>query len=74
MAEQEAMREREAESKPRALYDELFRLINTAQQRSETGKIVIRGKDLPWEKSRQGLLNELFKPPAIHTEKPGGFK
>lgn len=66
MSEIEAFREREAEPKTRDLYDELQQMHKEEKKRAESGAIVIRGKDQPWEQSRQGQLKH-FLHPKIET-------
>src|SRR3972149_4577868 len=67
MGEREAMREREAESKQHSFYEDLFRFSNALKERAETGQIVIRGKDQPWEQGRQGLIKWFLHPSREDT-------
>ena len=71
MGEREAMREREAESKTRDLYEDLFRIVGENMKRAEAGKVVIRGKDQPWEQAKQGLLKHFLHPALEDTALPG---
>jgi len=67
MSEMEAFREREAEPKTRDLYDELQQLHKEEKKRAESGAIVIRGKDQPWEQAKQGLLKHYLHPKITDT-------
>ncbi|MDP2728475.1 MAG: AraC family ligand binding domain-containing protein [Dehalococcoidia bacterium] len=54
MAEREATRTKEAEAKPVQLYEQLMDMWRSARERAKTGKVVVRGKEQPWEDCRQG--------------------
>ncbi|MDP2743768.1 MAG: cupin domain-containing protein [Dehalococcoidia bacterium] len=56
MAEREAMRAREAEAVSFNLYEEGFKYDANLRERAVKGRVVIRGKDRPWQQSRQGLI------------------
>ncbi len=57
----EKITERKRESEPEeTLYDQSYRLINEAARSREQGMVVIKGKDLPFQQSRQGLLKFLL--------------
>ena len=71
MGEREAMREREAEPKQRDLYEELFRIVKENMTRANTGKVVIRGKDQPWEQAKQGKLKHFCHPDIKDTAADG---
>lgn len=57
----ERMAERRKESEPEeTLYDQSFRMINEAARAREQGKVIIKGKDIPFQQSRQALLRYLL--------------
>lgn len=57
----EKLGERRRESEPEeTLYDQSFRLINEAARAREQGKVIIKGKDISFQQSRQGLLKYLL--------------
>ncbi len=54
-------REKVSESEPAQKddarhYDETLKIYAALRNRARTGKIVLRGKDIPWRQNRQGLL------------------
>ncbi|MDO8689812.1 MAG: hypothetical protein Q7R39_07340 [Dehalococcoidia bacterium] len=56
MAEREAIRVREAEAVSLNVYEEGFKYDADLRERAVKGRVVIRGKDRPWQQSRQGLI------------------
>ena len=52
--EQERVREKEPETQGESHYEEGLRLHAEANERSRSGRIVIRAKDLPWRQNRMG--------------------
>lgn len=59
--EQERIREREPSQRDSGHhYEETLRLNAEARERARTGKIVIKGKDLPWRQSRMGYTKRFL--------------
>ena len=57
----EKLQEREREEEPQeTLYDQSYRFINEAARAREEGKVIIKGKDNPFQQSRQGMLRFLL--------------
>ena len=55
--------ERRKEPEPTELiYEQIFRWFTERSQQKQQGAVVIRGKDLPWEQARQGLLKYYVHP------------
>lgn len=71
----ERMAERRKEPEPAELiYEQTFRYIQERSQKKQKGVVVIRGRDLPWEQSRQALL-KFYSYPAVWEQLgvPGWF-
>ncbi|MBI2849028.1 MAG: cupin domain-containing protein [Chloroflexi bacterium] len=64
MAEREAVRHREGrlEVKAEQYYEEAYELYAQARERARRGKVVVRGKDLPWVQSRQSTVKYFLSP------------
>jgi hypothetical protein len=57
----ERIGERKKETEPEeTLYDLSYRLTNEAARAREQGKVIIKGKDIPFQQSRQALLRFLL--------------
>lgn len=57
----ERMMERRKEPEPEeTLYDQSYRLVNEFIRRRAEGKVLIKGKDVPFQQSRQALLKFLI--------------
>lgn len=55
--EKERVREREPDQQQDGKhYEEVLRINAEARQRARTGKIVIKGKEVPWQQNRQSLV------------------
>jgi hypothetical protein len=55
--EREKIKEREPGHQDRGEhYEETLKLSAALRERAKTGKIVLRGKDIPWRQNRQALL------------------
>ncbi|MBI2848978.1 MAG: cupin domain-containing protein [Chloroflexi bacterium] len=73
MAEREAVRQRERrlEVKAEQYYEEYYDLCAQARERARSGKVVIRGKELPWVQNRQSMgkyyLLPVIEGPAIRN-------
>ena len=65
MAERETTRDREAEARSTPLYDEHFQRLAAAKAIRETGKVVVKGKGLPWEQNRQAI-GKWYLHPNLH--------
>lgn len=52
--ERARLRERDREAEASHPYEVLFSMFRERRQAAATGQIVIKGKDLPWQQSRQG--------------------
>jgi mannose-6-phosphate isomerase-like protein (cupin superfamily) len=61
MAEKVRTRAREAEPAEN-LYDQSFRMINEEMRKRAQGQVVIKGKDRPFQQTRQALLKYLLHP------------
>ncbi len=59
MVERTAERARESEPQE-LLYEEAFRKLNEAMQFRAKGKVIIKGKEQPFQQGRQGLLKYLL--------------
>ncbi len=66
MVEKIAEKKREPEPEE-TLYDQSYRLINEAAETREQGKVIIKGKDIPFQQSRQALLRFLLHPKDWHN-------
>ncbi|MBI4330331.1 MAG: cupin domain-containing protein [Chloroflexi bacterium] len=57
----EKMAERKRESEPgETLYDQSYRIINEAARAREQGRIIIKGREIDFQQSRQALLKFLI--------------
>ncbi|MDP2726706.1 MAG: cupin domain-containing protein [Dehalococcoidia bacterium] len=56
MVERGAQRTREGEAKRPDYYETSNHLMAEARKRALEGKVVIKGKDMPWQQARQGRL------------------
>ena len=69
MGEREAMREREAEPLSSDLYDEHWERLSRWKEIRETGKVVVKGSQIPFQQGRQAvgkfLLHPMLKDRAI---------
>ena len=54
--EAEKVREKEPSAKKSDTYELVYSWFGDKRKEASEGKVVIRGKDLPWEQARQGLL------------------
>ena len=52
--EQTRLRERDRAAENQHLYEVFFDAFKERRFQAENGQIVIKGKDLPWQQSRQG--------------------
>ncbi|MBI4330791.1 MAG: cupin domain-containing protein [Chloroflexi bacterium] len=66
MVERISERKREAEPEE-TMYDRLMRMKNEVVRKRVAGKVVIKGKDRPWEQSRQALSKHLCSQPEWDT-------
>jgi hypothetical protein len=71
MAEREAFRTREAEARKLDYYELLYNLWAQARERAQTGQVVIKGKEQPWEQTRQAWLKHYLHPCITHTAVQG---
>ena len=62
MAEREVQRVREAEAKQAPFYEWVYAQWNLWKERADKGQVVVRGKELPWEQSRQAILKWYVHP------------
>lgn len=67
MVEREMTRAKEAEAKQVHYYDDIYNLWASLRQRAQTGKIVIKGPEQPWEQSRQARLKHFLHPTITDT-------
>ncbi len=56
MAERELFKSKELEAHQVHSYEDIFKQNAAKRERAATGRIVIKGPELPWEKSRQAIL------------------
>ncbi|MBI4331134.1 MAG: cupin domain-containing protein [Chloroflexi bacterium] len=57
----EKLSERKKENEPEeTLYDQSYRLTNEEARKREQGRVIIKGKDIPFQQSRQALLRYLL--------------
>ncbi|MDP2727827.1 MAG: cupin domain-containing protein [Dehalococcoidia bacterium] len=56
MAEREAQRVKDTEAQPADFYEYNYKLASQARQRAIEGRVVIKGKEQPWQETRQGRL------------------
>ncbi len=61
MAEKVRTRAREAEPEEN-LYDQSFRMINEEMRKRAQGQVIIKGKDRPFQQTRQAMLKYLLHP------------
>jgi len=55
--ERERIREREPEQHdPQETYEKTLNIYASERERAQTGKIVIRARDIPWRQNRQALV------------------
>ena len=54
--ETERVREKEPSAKKTDTYETVFGFFAERRKLAKEGKVVIKGKELPWEQARQGLL------------------
>ncbi|MDP2660437.1 MAG: cupin domain-containing protein [Dehalococcoidia bacterium] len=62
MAEKEAQRAREAEAQQAPFYEWVYSEWNQRKVIAETGTVVIRGKEIPWEQGRQARVKWYMHP------------
>ena len=62
MAEREAQRTKEAEAKQVSFYEWAYSHMREQRERALKGQMVVRGKEVPWEQGRQGLLKWYVHP------------
>lgn len=60
MVEREMQRSKEAEAQPVNFYEETMRFYAERREIGQKGVVVVRGKEQPWEQSRQARLKHLF--------------
>ncbi|MFC2003068.1 cupin domain-containing protein [Chloroflexota bacterium] len=60
--EREAAREREAEAAPTRFYDTILEQRNEENEKRKNGRIVIKGKEIPFEQGRHGILKYYLFP------------
>jgi len=71
--EREIIRAREAESQEVHYYDDIFNLWASRRETNNTGKVVIKGTEMPWEQSRQARLKHFLHPVITDTVGFGWF-
>lgn len=71
MPERELERSREPESKEAYFYEGLMRLWREARESAQTGRVVIRAREQPWEQNRQGLAKNYLHPLVLDTADHG---
>lgn len=54
MAEREVQKVKETEAKPASFYEWSYAHMNQWKERAVSGQVVVRGKDIPRQQSRQG--------------------
>jgi hypothetical protein len=60
--EKERVREKEPAQQGSGLeYDESLKFYAEARERARTGKIVVKGKEVPWEQNRQGYIKRYLR-------------
>ncbi|MDO8691877.1 MAG: cupin domain-containing protein [Dehalococcoidia bacterium] len=69
MAEREVQRGREAEARQARFHDAVYTRYNALRVRAETGRVVIKGNEIPWEQSPQArtkwFLNYIIEDTAV---------
>lgn len=59
----ERVRERAKEPEPtEGIYEHWLKFAKEKSRRKQEGKVVIKGKDIPWEQGRQGLVKHYLHP------------
>ena len=71
MAEKELTQTREAEARPADFYQINYDMMAQARRRAEEGRVVIKGKELPWQQGRQGRLRFYLFPTISDTAVQG---
>ncbi len=67
MAEREMFKSKELEARQVHFYEDIFKQNAAKRARASTGRIVIKGPELPWEKSRQAILKHFLHPSITDT-------
>ncbi|MDP2728681.1 MAG: cupin domain-containing protein, partial [Dehalococcoidia bacterium] len=67
MAEREITRQKEAEARPKGSYATVMEDWALLRERARTGKVVQRGKELPWEQGKQGRSKYFLYPTIPET-------
>ncbi|MDO8691044.1 MAG: cupin domain-containing protein [Dehalococcoidia bacterium] len=62
MAERELQKTKEAEAQQAPFYEYVYSTWNARKEMAETGQVVFRGKEIPWEQGRQALLRWYLHP------------
>ncbi len=73
MMEKETQRSKETEAAQPSYYDIMYGLQERARQRALQGKVVIRGKEQPWQQARQGRFR-YFLHLAMHDTAVQGWR
>ena len=71
MTEREMLKSKELEARQVHFYEDIFNQNAAKRERASTGRIVIKGPELPWEKSRQAILKYYLHPSITDTAVDG---
>ncbi len=67
MVERELTRQRETEAMAKSHYETLMEEWALLRERGRTGRVVIKGKEIPWRQSKQALGKTLLYPTVHDT-------
>ncbi len=74
MTEREIVKTKDPEVRPDVhYYDDIYNLWASRRNRNNTGRVVIKGTEQPWEQSRQAKLKHFLHPVITDTVGVGWF-